>query len=59
MIELPAGYSFKKTRGGLVAIHDENDFPLLYGLSEESVLGCLPHLHGPTGRSHADSGYQL
>jgi hypothetical protein len=42
MKELPKGFSFKKTRGGLTAILDENDKAVLYAYNEETALRCLP-----------------
>ncbi|MGA0824667.1 MAG: hypothetical protein ACO3PJ_03850 [Burkholderiaceae bacterium] len=44
MDKLPKGFSFYKTRGGLVAIKDENGNPLLYSISEERALQALPCL---------------
>lgn len=44
MNELPEGFSFYKTRGGLVAIKDETGKPLLYSISEERALQALPCL---------------
>lgn len=44
MTELPKGFSFYRTRGGLVAILDEEDRPLLYSISEERALQALPCL---------------
>jgi hypothetical protein len=42
MTELPTGFSFHKTRGGLVAILDEEGKPLLYSISETRALQALP-----------------
>lgn len=42
MTELPTGFSFYKTRGGLVAILDEEGKPLLYSISEARALQALP-----------------
>lgn len=44
MNELPAGFSFYKTRGGLVAILDEEGKPLVYSISEQRALQALPCL---------------
>lgn len=44
MTELPKGFSFYKTRGGLVAILDEEGKPLLYSISEQRALQALPCL---------------
>lgn len=44
MTELPKGFSFYKTRGGLVAVLDEEGKPLVYGISEQRVLQALPCL---------------
>jgi hypothetical protein len=44
MDKLPEGFSFYKTRGGLVAIKDENGAPLLYSISEARALQALPCL---------------
>ena len=44
MTELPNGFSFYKTRGGLVAILDEEGKPLLYSISEQRALQALPCL---------------
>jgi hypothetical protein len=44
MNELPEGFSFYKTRGGLVAIKDEQGNPLLYSISEARALQALPCL---------------
>ena len=44
MTELPKGFSFYKTRGGLVAILDQEGKPLLYSISEQRALQALPCL---------------
>lgn len=44
MTELPKGFSFYKTRGGLVAVLDEEGEPLLYSISEQRALQALPCL---------------
>lgn len=44
MTELPKGFSFYKTRGGMVAILDEEGKPLLYSISEQRALQALPCL---------------
>jgi hypothetical protein len=44
MNQLPKGFSFKHTRGGLVAVLDELGTPLLYSISEERALQALPCL---------------
>ena len=41
MNELPTGYSFFKSRGGLAGIKDETGAILLYGLTEEICLRAL------------------
>jgi hypothetical protein len=44
MNKLPDGFSFYKTRGGLVAVKDEAGTPLFYSISEERALQALPCL---------------
>lgn len=44
MNELPQGFSFYKTRGGLVAVLDEAGEPLVYSISEQRALQALPCL---------------
>ena len=44
MDKLPEGFSFRKTRGGLVAVLDENGTPLVYSISEIRALQALPCL---------------
>ena len=44
MNELPAGFSFYKTRGGLVGVLDENGKAVLYSISEQRALQALPCL---------------
>lgn len=39
--ELPAGFSFSTTKGGLTAIHDETGTVLHYSLNEEEALRAL------------------
>ena len=52
--ELPQGFSFSKTRGGLTAIHDETGTVLHYSLDEESALICLScHARFGGGEAHA------
>ena len=41
MTELPTGYSFFKSRGGLIGVKDEQGEILLYGLTEEICLKAL------------------
>ena len=53
--ELPAGFSFSKTRGGLTAIHDESGTVLHYSLDEEQALlalSCHERFGGGPGRAH-------
>ena len=41
MNELPQGFSFKNTRGGLVTVLDEEGKPLVYSISEARALQAL------------------
>ncbi len=44
MDKLPKGFSFYKTRGGLVGVLDEQGKPVLYSISEQRALQALPCL---------------
>ena len=60
MKELPKGFSFRKTRGGLTAVLDEEGKELLYSLNEEAALKALPCLArfgGVAGEQRAKEKY--
>ena len=58
--ELPPGFSFSKTRGGLVGIHDESGTVLHYSLDEEQALlalSCHERFGGGAGHAHKVDDY--
>ena len=60
MLELPTGYSFFKSRGGLTGVKDDQDQILLYGLTEETCLKaipCLKQFGGVAGNQRAKEKY--
>ena len=60
MTELPTGYSFFKSRGGLIGVRDDQDQILLYGLTEEiclKAIPCLKQFGGVAGNQLAKDKY--
>ena len=59
-MQLPEGFSFSVTRGGLTAIHDENGVVLHYSLNEEEALralSCHERFGGGPGYAHKVDKY--
>ena len=60
MNELPTGYSFFESRGGLIGVKDDQGEILLYGLTEEyclKAIPCLKRFGGVAGKQLAKDKY--